>query len=269
MKVIHLTDLHISPDEVMNCDPVEPCAAALRHIARYHGDADRIVVTGDLTDRGDRASYQKLRNMLEEAGLSEDPRLRLMLGNHDNREVFQSEFPSTPKDPNGFTQWSEMTEAGLFVYLDTHEPGTNTGHFCEKRSAWLEEILSAARADNSAVWLFMHHNPAPVHVLSADSIGLLNGTRFRTMIGEYRDSVRHIAFGHCHFTLSGSLHGVPLSANRGTARALWAGVEQPQPRFATGPLERHYNVMFIDSESTIIHSVDFERQDEVVYLGAG
>ncbi|MGQ7847895.1 metallophosphoesterase [Granulosicoccus sp. 3-233] len=268
MKVIHLTDLHISPDPVMNCDSIEPCEAALRHIARFHTDADLIVVTGDLSDHGDRESYLKLRQLLMDAGLADDPRLRLLLGNHDDRKVFQSVFPETPKDSNGFTQWAEKTESGLFVYLDTHEPGTNTGHFCEDRSAWLDATLSSAQADNTPAWLFMHHNPTPVHVLSADSIGLLNGSSFRTLIGKYRDIVRHIAFGHCHFTLSGSLHGVPLSANRGTARALWPGVEQPQPRFATGPLERHYNVMLINDESTVIHSIDFERQDEVVYLGS-
>ncbi len=267
MKVIHLTDLHISPDPVMNCDSVDPCKAALRHIARFHADADRIVVTGDLTDRGDRDSYLKLLELLEQAGLKDDPRLRLLLGNHDDRKVFQSVFPATPKDPNGFTQWTETTDAGMFVYLDTHEPGTNTGYFCDDRAAWLESILSTAQTAGMSAWLFMHHNPTPVHVLSADSIGLKNGEKFREMISRYRETIEHIAFGHCHFTLSGSLHGVPLSANRGTARALWAGIEQPQPKFATGPLERHYNVMFIEDGSTIIHTVDFERQEDVVYLG--
>lgn len=267
MKVIHLTDLHISPDQVMNCDPIAPCEAAFRHIAHFHEDADRIIITGDLTDRGDHDSYQKLRHMLDASGLNEHQhKLRLMLGNHDNRSVFQSVFPDTPVDPNGFTQWSESTPAGLFVYIDTHEPGTNTGHFCQKRSAWLQNVLATAHDESTPVWLFMHHNPVKVHVLSADSIGLLNGSEFRAMVGKYRDIIQHIAFGHCHFTLSGSLHGIPLSANRGTARALWAGVEQPQARFATGPLERHYNVMFIESQSTVIHTVDFERQDDVVYL---
>jgi len=266
MKVIHLTDLHISPDPVMNCDPVEPCIAAFRHIARFHADAERIIITGDLTDRGDIQSYLRLRQLLDDAGL-QDERLRLMLGNHDDREAFKTVFPSTPTDQNGFIQWSEKTDCGVFVYLDTHEPGTNTGDFCEQRALWLQNVLTEARRDNTPVWIFLHHNPVPVHVISADSVGLLNGSRFRALIGDYRDIIQHIAFGHCHFTLSGSLHGIALSANRGTARALWAGVEQPQARFATGPLERHYNVIFIDRESTIIHSVDFERQDEVVYLG--
>lgn len=266
MKVIHLTDLHISPDWVMGCDPVAPCEVAFRHIARFHADADRIIVTGDLTDRGDIDSYGKLQQLIELTDLDQNQSLRLMLGNHDNREIFQSVFPETPKDPNGFVQWSERTDIGLFVYLDTHEPGTGKGHLCDKRLGWLAATLQSAKEQELGVWLFMHHNPVPVHVISSDSIGLEDGHRFRALIELYDDTVRHIAFGHCHFTLSGSLHGVPLSANRGTARALWPSVEKAQPRFALGPLERHYDVMLIDAESTIIHSVDFARQDDVVYL---
>lgn len=266
MKVIHLTDLHISPDWVMGCDPVAPCKAAFRHIMQFHSDADRVIVTGDLTDRGDSESYQKLRRLLEETGLNRENSLRLMLGNHDDRRVFQRSFPETPQDDNGFIQWCENTEFGYFVYLDTHEPNTGKGYLCEKRMAWLQSVLDNAKEQNKGAWLFMHHNPLPVHVASSDSIGLEDGPRFRALIKTFRDTVRHIAFGHCHFTLSGSLHGVPLSANRGTARALWPSIEKVQPRFALGPVERHYNVMLIDRESTIIHSVDFEQQDHVVYL---
>lgn len=266
MKVVHLSDLHVGPGLVMGSNPVDHLRKVLTHVTRFHADASRIVITGDLVDKGDEPSYRVLLAVLEEFGLTGTQAPRFLIGNHDARAPFLSVFPEVACDENGFVQSVDETELGLFVYLDTHQPGTDAGHYCVERFEWLEQVLQRAAADCQCVWLFMHHNPVPVHVASSDSIGLTQTDQFKALVGQYASVIRYIFFGHCHFTLSGTVHGVPLAAPRSVHEALWPYLEDKQARFATGPLERNYNVCFIESDNTIIHTVDYEKYERIRLL---
>ena len=266
MKVIHLSDLHIGIGSVMGSNPVEHLRSVFSHVTRFHADASRYIITGDLVDQGDEESYRLLRTLLEEYGLTGHRAPRLLIGNHDARSQFVSVFPETPCDENGFIQSVDETEQGWFVYLDTHQPGSDAGHYCAQRFRWLESVLERATARKQAVWLFMHHNPVPVHVTSSDQIGLTQSAQFKALIAEHSSIIRHIFFGHCHFTLSGTVHGVPLAAPRSVHESLWPYLEGQEARFATGPLERNYNVCFIETDTTIIHTVDYEKYENIRLL---
>ncbi|ESZ10637.1 metallophosphoesterase [Mesorhizobium sp. L48C026A00] len=82
MKLIHLTDLHLVPAGAMlfGFDPAERMRKTIERINRDHADAELCVVTGDLTDEGDFASYELLREVLQEMRVP----IRLLLGNHDS-----------------------------------------------------------------------------------------------------------------------------------------------------------------------------------------
>ena len=58
MKLIHLSDPHIYIKKINGIDPVVRFKKALEHIIKHHRDADLFSITGDLTDLGDKASYQ-------------------------------------------------------------------------------------------------------------------------------------------------------------------------------------------------------------------
>lgn len=64
MKLIHISDIHIHPEAILGHDPVDNFARCLAHVEANHGDAERIVITGDLTDRGLEQSYRHLQSML-------------------------------------------------------------------------------------------------------------------------------------------------------------------------------------------------------------
>ena len=266
MKLVHISDIHIHPEPILGIDPVANFRACLEHVARFHSDAERIVVTGDLTHRGTRQSYQLLRRMLDESPLQGRLAARLLIGNHDDRQVFGSVFPEAVRDADGHVQWYEDTPVGRFVYLDTAEQGTHAGHYGEERRDWLAGVLDQAREDGVSAWIFMHHNPGPVHVANADRIGLVDEDAFRSLISDYRDIVRHIFFGHCHFTLSGMIDGIPFSAPRSTCHTCWPDFSGDAGRMGYGDLAPNYNVCLIDERSTIIHSIDFLQETKVKWL---
>jgi len=265
MKLIHISDIHISPNPILGHDPIANFVHCLRHVETYHADADRIVITGDLTHHGRVDSYRRLKEILDTSPLKGDLAPRLMIGNHDDRENFASVFNATARDENGFIQWTEETPAGVFIYMDTNKPGTHAGHYCEKRLTWLAGQLGVARKEGISAWLFLHHNPLPVHVANADLIGIVQEREVQDLLWAYRDTIRHIFFGHCHYTLSGTVRGIPYSAPRSTNHACWPDFSGIATRMGYGNLQPNYNVCFLNDGGTVIHSIDFLEEHKVLW----
>ena len=135
MKLIHLTDLHLVPPGVMlfAFNPAERLRKTIERINRDHADAELCVVTGDLTDEGDFASYELLRDVLQDLRVP----TRLLLRNHDSRENFVRAFPGEPRDENGFVQSVHESSAGRLIFLDTLVEGSGHGALDEGRLEWL------------------------------------------------------------------------------------------------------------------------------------
>lgn len=261
MKLIHITDIHIQDDKILGQAPIANFTACLAHVETHHRDADRVVITGDLTHHGSRHSYAQLREIVMASPL--EP--RLLLGNHDDRATFRAVFPEALIDPAGFVQYAEDTPAGRFLYLDTLEPGTHAGRYCDDRQLWLAQELERARADGRPVYVFMHHHPCPIGAPASDMIGLLDGAPVRALLSGYRDIIRHIFFGHCHSTLSGSVCGIPMSAPRSTNHPNAQDLGG-RAAIGIGPLAPTYNVVLIGEESVVVHTIDFLAEAELDWI---
>lgn len=261
MKLVHVSDIHINPTPILQEDPVVNFQLCMDHIDKHHSDADLVVITGDLTHHGEKGSYEKLRQMLD--GWSVKP--LLMIGNHDDRDKFQEVFPEVPKDENGFVQFVHKADIGHFICLDTYQPGTHAGYLCADRQEWLRQRLSEAQEEGASVFIMMHHNPIPVGVPNADLIGLVHGQEFRTIIKEYKPIIRHVFFGHCHYTLSGSVCGVPISAPRSNNHPCIQDFHDAK-RMGYGPFPPTYNLCLIGAESEIVHTIEFTQDDNISWL---
>lgn len=256
-KIIVLTDIHmaVSP-RAGRPNPLARLTAALAHIATHNGDADRVIVTGDLTHEGDAASYEQLREALNGFTLP----VHLMIGNHDNRETFQSVFPQVPRDPNGFVQQVVDLPERRLILLDTlfappyDYPASHAGVLCDRRMEWLEDRLSE-RADTPCL-LFMHHHPHEIGFPSMDSIRLTNGETFYARITDHAN-VQHIICGHIHRTISGSHRGIPFSIFKSTVgqmpmdfTSLDTHVENNDPAA--------YGILLLSEGGVIAHTEDYE-----------
>ncbi|KGF69701.1 hypothetical protein LL06_09180 [Hoeflea sp. BAL378] len=257
MKLVHISDIHINPEPILGLDPVANFRSCLAYVEAHDQDADKVVITGDLTHHGREESYRALAAILEASPLKGRLEPRLLIGNHDDRETFASVFGSASRDESGFIQWTEETPAGLFVYMDTVDAGRHGGLYCESRMAWLRRVLDGARAGGQRAYLFMHHNPVRVNVANADVIGIFNERELQALLKEYRDTVAHLFFGHCHYTLSGAVAGIPYSAPRSTNHACWPDFSGQINRMGHGDLAPNYNVCFLRPDSTVVHSIDF------------
>lgn len=257
MKLIHLTDTHlITPGQLLyGLDPLQRLQLAIASINTLHADADHVVITGDLTHWGESVAYESLRECL----IDLKPRYSLILGNHDNRSLFRDFFPEAMRDVNGFVQDSFETEVGQFLFLDTNQPGTHAGWYCEQRLTWLAEHLNTH--PDIPKYVFMHHPPFDVGLLPMDRIGLMQKNEFAAVLRPYMQSIRHIFFGHVHRPISGSWHGIAFSTLRATSHQVWLDFAATDD--IPGSHEpAQYAVVLIDDERTVVHYHDFLDSSE-------
>lgn len=262
MKLIHLTDPHlVQPGmRLYGLDPRERLDLAVASVNKLHADADLAVITGDLAHAGESEAYVELRGCLDALRIPYVP----MLGNHDDRRLFLELFPDAPQDLNGFIQGVREVSAGRLLFLDTHQPHTPMGWYCEQRRAWLAERL--AEAGDTPVFLFMHHPPFDVGIGALDRIGLVQRAPFAATLAPHRHKVRHLFFGHVHRPVSGSWLGLPFSTLRATSHQVWldfgaavevAGSHEPPA----------YAVVLVDDERVIVHNHDYLDSSRKFSLG--
>ena len=249
MKLLHLTDIHLTPPPgtIAGRDPVANLDRALDHALAAHADAKAIFVTGDLSDWGDAEDYARLRARLADLPLP----VHLGIGNHDDRATFLDHFPHLASD--GFVQYRVDLPGHVALMLDTWEDGTHAGGFCAARAAWLHARLGEA---DRPVLIFLHHNPVPIGIAPMDAIMLRDADRLGRVLDRHPGRVRHIFHGHCHLPLSGSFHGVPFSAPRGTNHAGWADFGNTG-LLAGADLPEAYAVALVEDDSVLVHMIEY------------
>ena len=178
----------------------------------------------------------------------------LLLGNHDDRPNFRSVFKDGMDDGSGFVQGTLKTTAGTFVFLDTHEPGSAAGTYCETRSAWLEKTLAETEGP---LFLFMHHPPFAVGIAYMDAISLREPQRFAEIIRPHAARIRHLFFGHVHRAIAGSWLGIPLSNKRGTNHQVWLELTGRLDTIRTGPEQPAYGIVFVDDDRVLVHMHEY------------
>lgn len=261
MKIVQLTDLHLTrPGETVGGrDPNANLDRALAHALEQHPDAEALVITGDLSDRGDRGDYERLKGRL--AGLPVP--VRLAIGNHDDRAAFLEVFPELA-DEDGHVQQVFELSRGTGLILDSWGPDSHAGFYCATRCAWLRRALAAT---DGPAYLFIHHHPIPTHIVPMDRVILRDAEAFGAVVAEHRDKIAHIFFGHCHMPLAGSFHGVPVSAPRGTNHALFADFLEKE-RLLSSDLPESYAVITVEGPSVTVLMQEFGYRGEVRAGGA-
>jgi len=79
MRIIHLSDLHISKD--FKRKNIKKFKIALRHALNIK--FDHLVITGDLSDNAHSSEFQMIRKILKNFDLLDSSKVSIVIGNHD------------------------------------------------------------------------------------------------------------------------------------------------------------------------------------------
>lgn len=229
MQIAQITDLHLG-FEPNNLD--EPnrnrLDKVLLRLSSGINRPDLIVASGDLVDRGDIGSYQRLRDAFSRSTIQIYP----IMGNHDDRANFAHVFPEVPL-ADGFVQYCVALDGLRLIMLDTLEPGRQGGGFCAARAAWLADRLTEDGLTPTVI--VMHHPPIEVGIAwmdaSPDEPWI---QRFGDAVAG-NDNIIAIWCGHLHRSIVAAWRGISVSVCASTSAGLTLDLnaidpEQPDDR---------------------------------------
>ncbi len=211
LNFIHITDMHLShpdlndPDK--HADTVANLQLAIERISELLPRPEFVIASGDLVNQGDVASYQLVKEMLEELGLP----VVYALGNHDKRREFRQVFLAEPE--NDAPYFHRIVQGGLqIVTLDTSQPGRVSGGLCDAQFAFLEQALQ--EHPNQPTLLVLHHPPLiEEDTLPWESLSRKDSNRLMATLKGY--PIVGMICGHIHRDRTCHWHGIPIQFSCG------------------------------------------------------
>ena len=216
--LIHFTDVHAVADGLLlheHVDTVGSLATGLAAVVASGWKVDAIVVSGDIADAGDDASYRRVAELLEPAARELGATVVVAMGNHDLRAALRAGLTDEEAGDGAYDRAVRI--GGLRVItLDTAVPGKAHGELDDGQLEWLRGELATAAPDGSV--LVLHHPPIPSALPMMNAIGLRSPERLAEVLSG--SDVRLVLAGHTHSATAGSVAGIPVWVGPASAYAL-------------------------------------------------
>lgn len=268
MLIAQVTDIHIGFDRDHPNEPnLRRFRAVLDRLIHGPNRPDLLLLTGDLTEHGDEASYRILAKTIADCPFPVWP----IVGNHDDRAAFGAALPQVlPR--GGFFHYAIEGSLPRIIMLDTLEPGRHGGAFCETRAGWLRDEL-AAYPDTPTI-IAMHHPPIVSGIDWMDSSA--SDPWFARFAGAVRghDQIRAILCGHLHRPILTGWHGLPLLVCPSSAPAVALNLtsvdpEKPDGRVLITDEPPAYGLHYWNGQGLISHFESLGNLDSLASFDAG
>jgi 3',5'-cyclic AMP phosphodiesterase CpdA len=166
---------------------------------------DLLLLTGDLTDKGEAVAYRRLRQHVELSASALGAPVVYLPGNHDDRSVLRAELLDGEASDQPIDQIAWC--GGLrVVALDSTIPGEDGGELRPEQLEWLASLLAEPAPEGTVVAL--HHPPVPSPIASMSRIALRHPERLSAVVAG--TDVRIVLAGHNHHAMGGILGHVPV-----------------------------------------------------------
>lgn len=196
--LVQISDTHLGAApgyELRGVNTRYSLKAVLDAATEYLTEADRIIVTGDISHDETAASYSLIQQML--SGF--DGPKSYLPGNHDKSKLLREVL--------GLDNWPTCDKLGHWrlVSLNSLVEGEEGGYLDDEALQRLEAKLS----ENSSqpIIVALHHPPIPLGSQWIDEISLANQVAFRSLLSQHQQ-VRAVIFGHAHQSFDVLLDGV-------------------------------------------------------------
>lgn len=187
--ILQLSDTHFlenADDKLYDLNTHHTFSSVIDKIKQSTLKPDYILLTGDLSHDGSKASYQRLANFIDELKI---PTFYLP-GNHDVQPNIHDYLPSQ------FIQNKTLVEIGSWriLLLDSTIPNETPGYISTAQLQSLENTL-AKMADNSVLIAIHHHLLFDEHF--ENTYEIKNSAAFFDILDKFKN-VKAVIYGHVH-----------------------------------------------------------------------
>lgn len=239
MKIVHLSDLHISYEgnEIWETDTLSHFKHAVEIIGKI-SNIDAIIITGDLSNDGSRWSYEYIYKTLKQLNI---PTL-CCPGNHDNIEMMSM------MNLNIFHTNNYETNINGYdlLILNSTIPEMSRGMFSEDDMSWIERRLE--NSQNPTIIAFHHPCVDPGGWLNRKL--LENRNDFVQLVSKYRN-VKLVLYGHIHYNIQHLINGCCYSA----APSIGFAFDKDLPKFQIASGQEGFNLISITENEIKIETI--------------
>ncbi len=215
MLIAHVSDTHVTAEGEMLAGRIDSPAQLDRvidTILALDTRPDALLLTGELTDRGEAQAYVVVRRLLDRLPMP----VYAIPGNHDRREPMRAAFadcawmPATPG-----SRLCSRIDVGPYavIALDSLVEGSDYGELGAEQLDWLRDQLRDVMGQPALV--MVHHPPVNSGIAVMDAMKLVDAGAFGALIAAHAN-VERILCGHLHRSMHlrwrGSMISVPVSS---------------------------------------------------------
>jgi 3',5'-cyclic-AMP phosphodiesterase len=180
MEIVQISDIHVGSQ--FREEKFEKVIEEINSLT-----PDAVVITGDLTNEGLIAEYEKCKELVSRINVE---KIIAISGNHDYRNtgylVFKKFFP--------FQTVNELSDDVVLVTLGTARPDRNEGEVGYRQTLWLERTMK--KYEKRIKILAMHHHLIGIPDTGSERVTILDaGDVLRTILDTDVDLV---LCGHKH-----------------------------------------------------------------------
>ena len=215
MLIAQISDTHLIVDGPGSARRLADFQAVIDDINALDPLPDAIVHTGDIVHNGLAREYAAATAILDRARAP----VYVLAGNKDNRSALRAAFQSGGylSADQSFISYTVDAFPFRLVALDTTDPESKKGAFCDARFAALEGYL---QSDRPAL-VFMHHPPVEITVgpdrFHFDDLARME--RLARCLSSHTP-LRAVMCGHVHRATTAMLGQVPVSVMSSVATEL-------------------------------------------------
>lgn len=200
LRILHLSDTHLLGDADARHNGVDTTAAldrVLERAASIEG-IGLVVASGDLSEDGSVAAYEKLRDRVERFASARGAKTAYVMGNHDLRDGFEQVLGARDGvvEVNGFR----------VLRLDTSVPGAGYGELFPEQLEWLTVQLETPAQHGTIV--VMHHAPVPAWSVLLHALELQRPGEALAALAA--GDARLVLSGHYHHSVATRAAGIPV-----------------------------------------------------------
>lgn len=216
MRIIQITDSHISGDHPQRSIDLENCIQAVNSIVP---PPDLVVHTGDITHNGSSEEYRAAKALLDTLSAP----YVVLAGNRDSRAELMDEFSDHVfvQADDKFVQYSVEDYPVRLIAIDTVSSASK-GALCAERLQHIDHML--ATDTGKPVVVFMHHNPFEATEIP-DPFQFEDWTDVEKLLEIFSrySRIHGIYCGHIHRNVEAKVGEVPIIALACTACDLRKG----------------------------------------------